>query len=86
LRYYFSRGFRFKGESGTLNKDIAEIERMLKALIKSLENKPCFACGYAGHALEPLTPGILGPSSSTKLEKNLNLNVSDSLKNKEMVK
>ena len=29
-----------KGELGTLNKDIAEIERMLKALIKSLENKP----------------------------------------------
>jgi four helix bundle protein len=28
-----------KGELGTLNKDIAEIERMLKALIKSLENK-----------------------------------------------
>jgi four helix bundle protein len=29
-----------KGEWGTLNKDIAEIERMLKALIKSLESKP----------------------------------------------
>jgi len=29
-----------KGEWGALNKDIAEIERMLKALIKSLENKP----------------------------------------------
>ena len=29
-----------KDELGTLNKDIAEIERMLKALIKSLENKP----------------------------------------------
>ena len=28
-----------KGELGKLNKDIAEIERMLKALIKSLENK-----------------------------------------------
>jgi four helix bundle protein len=28
------------GELGTLEKDIAEIERMLKALIKSLENKP----------------------------------------------
>jgi len=46
-----------KGELGTLKKDITEIERMLKALIKSLENKP-------------LTPGILGPSSPTKLEKN----------------
>jgi len=29
-----------KGELRTLNKDIAEIERMLKALIKSLEKKP----------------------------------------------
>ena len=29
-----------KGELSKLKKDIAEIERMLKALIKSLENKP----------------------------------------------
>ncbi|MDH4205046.1 MAG: four helix bundle protein [Desulfobacteraceae bacterium] len=29
-----------KGELGTLKKYMAEIERMLKALIKSLENKP----------------------------------------------
>ncbi|MBW1766168.1 MAG: four helix bundle protein [Deltaproteobacteria bacterium] len=29
-----------KGELGTLKKYIAEVERMLKALIKSLENKP----------------------------------------------
>ena len=29
-----------KGEWGALKKDIAEIERMLKALIKSLENRP----------------------------------------------
>jgi four helix bundle protein len=29
-----------KGELSTLKKDIPEIERMLKALIKSLENKP----------------------------------------------
>jgi len=29
-----------KGELGTLNRDIAKIERMLKALIESLENKP----------------------------------------------
>jgi four helix bundle protein len=29
-----------KGELGTTKKDISEIERMLKALIKSLENKP----------------------------------------------
>ncbi len=28
-----------KGELGTLKKDIAEIERMLKVLIKSLKNK-----------------------------------------------
>ena len=41
-----------KGELGTTKKDISEIERMLKALIKSLENKP-------------LTPGILEPSSPT---------------------
>ncbi len=32
-------GFIKKGELGTAKKDIAEIERMLKALIKSLENK-----------------------------------------------
>ncbi len=29
-----------KGVLGKLKKNIAEIERMLKALIKSLENKP----------------------------------------------
>ena len=29
-----------KDELSALNKDIAEIERMLKALIKSLEHKP----------------------------------------------
>jgi len=29
-----------KGELGTLKKDIAKNEKMLKALIKSLENKP----------------------------------------------
>ena len=32
------------GESGTLEKDIAKIERMLKALIKSLKNKPLNPC------------------------------------------
>ncbi len=32
-------GFIEKGELGTSKKDIAEIERMLKALIRSLENK-----------------------------------------------
>ena len=29
-----------KDEWGTLNKDISKTERMLKALIKDLENKP----------------------------------------------
>ena len=48
-------GFIEKGELSSLIKDIAEIERMLKALIKSLEDKP-------------LTPRILGPSFQTKLE------------------
>ena len=33
-------GYIGKGESGTAKKDIAEIKRMLKALIKSLRNKP----------------------------------------------
>ena len=32
-------GFIEKGVLGTVKKDLAEIERMLKALIKSLENK-----------------------------------------------
>ncbi len=32
-------GFIEKGELGIAKKDIAEIERMLKALIKSLYNK-----------------------------------------------
>jgi len=37
-----SRGFRFieKRELGTVKKDIAEIEKLLKALIKSIENSP----------------------------------------------
>jgi hypothetical protein len=47
-----------KGVLGTLKKDITEIERMFKALIKLLGN-------------ESLIPGTLGPSSPTKLEKNL---------------
>jgi len=33
-------GFIEKGELGKTKSDIAENERMLKALIKSLENKP----------------------------------------------
>ena len=32
-------GFIEKGKFGSVKKDIVEIERMLKALIKSLENK-----------------------------------------------
>ena len=32
-------GYIEKGELGTAKKDIAEVERMLKALIRSLENK-----------------------------------------------
>jgi len=51
-----SRG-RVKGVLGKLKEDIAESEKMLKALIKSLENKP-------------LNTGILEPFSSSKLEKN----------------
>jgi hypothetical protein len=39
-----------KGELGTLKKDISEIERMLKALITFLDNRPL----------------ILGPASPTK--------------------
>jgi len=59
-----SRRFRlhWKRWIGYSKKDIAEIERILKALINSLKKQ----------TLESLTPGILGPSSSTKLEKNLN--------------
>ena len=33
-------GFFEKSELGTLKEGIAEVERMLKALIKSLENRP----------------------------------------------
>jgi hypothetical protein len=40
---------------------IAEIERMLKALIKSLENKPSNPCPRQAS---------LGPSSLINLEKN----------------
>jgi hypothetical protein len=41
-----------KGELDTLQKDIAEIERMLKALIKSLENRPLDPCPL--ESLDPL--------------------------------
>ena len=55
-------GFIDTRELGTLKKDIAEIERMLKALIKSFGNKPLDPCPRQAS---------LGPSSPTKLEKNL---------------
>jgi four helix bundle protein len=63
-------GFIDKGELDTAKKDIAEIERMLKALIKSLENKRLSQRNEDPVIGESLTPGILGPSSPTKLEKN----------------
>jgi len=54
-----------KGVLGKLKEDIAENERMLKALIKSLENKPLNP--------RPLSRQVgIGPSSSTKWEKNQN--------------
>jgi hypothetical protein len=40
LGWLVNLGFVEKSELGTLEKDIAEIERMLNALIKSLEKKP----------------------------------------------
>jgi hypothetical protein len=63
-------GFIEKGELGTAKKDIAEIERILKALIKSLENKPLVDESLTRSAELAASPGILGPSSPTKLEKN----------------
>jgi hypothetical protein len=46
---------------GTSINDIAEVERMLKALTKSIKQQ----------TLESLNPWTLGPSSPTKLEKKL---------------
>jgi hypothetical protein len=55
-----------KSELGPLKKGMAEIKRMLKALIKSLEKNPWI--------LDPWNPcprqASLGPSSPIKLEKN----------------
>ena len=34
-----------KGEMETIKNDIADVERMLKALIKSIENKPVDPAG-----------------------------------------
>jgi hypothetical protein len=51
-----------KGELGTLKKDIAEIERMLKALIKSLKNKPLVGVKRRSRQrgiLDPLNPRTL---------------------------
>jgi len=60
-----------KGKLGILKKEIAEIERMLKKLIKSLENKPLLQRNEDPVIGEPWTSGILEPSSPTKFEKNL---------------
>ena len=38
-----------RGELGTAKKDVAEIERMLKALIKSLEMKQACNIGCIAH-------------------------------------
>jgi len=47
-----------KGELGTLKKDLGEIEKMFKALIKSLENKPLNPCPRQA-SLDPLDPCTL---------------------------
>jgi four helix bundle protein len=52
-------GYIEKGALGTAKKDIAEIERMLKALIKSLENKPLHLFKAKAAILDPLNPWTL---------------------------
>ncbi len=59
-----------KGELGTSKKDIAEIERMLKALIQSLEKKH----------LNPLPLESLDPLLQLNWRRNINLKVSLSCK------
>ncbi len=49
-----------KGEWGTTKKDIAANRKNVKSADKVFRKQ----------TLESLTPGILGPSSPTKLEKN----------------
>jgi hypothetical protein len=50
-----------KGELSTIKKDIAANRKNVKSTDKIFRKQ----------TLEALTPGILGPSSPTKLEKNL---------------
>ena len=45
-----------------LKEEIGDVERMLKAMIKSLENKH-------------LNPGLLGPSLPTNWEKSINITI-----------
>jgi four helix bundle protein len=52
-------GYIEKGALGTARKDIAEIERMLKALIRSLENKPLHLFKAKAAILDPLNPWTL---------------------------
>ena len=54
-------GYIETGKLEILQEGIGEVERMLKALIKSLERK----------ALDPLNPRTLEPFASTNREKNL---------------
>jgi hypothetical protein len=48
-----------KGELGPAKKDIAEIERMLKALITSLENKDLHLFKATAAILDSLNPWTL---------------------------
>jgi hypothetical protein len=50
-----------KGELGVTKKDIAANQKNVKSADQVFRKQ----------TLESLTPGILGPSSPTKLEKNL---------------
>ena len=58
-----------KGELDTLQKDIAEIERMLKALIKSLENRPLDP--WPLESLDPLLQQTLMPGVGTTKDENI---------------
>ena len=61
-----------KGELGTLKKGITELERMLKALIKSLENKP-----LNPRPLESSNPLVQPNWRRTKLNNNFNLSLQE---------
>ena len=54
-------GYVGKERFQEIRKEIGDVERMLKAMIKSLEKQ----------ALEPLNSGPLGPFLPTNWEKNL---------------